>query len=419
MLFEIILSLIQTQEIISCIDGYQLNHYNISPALIIKHSMKLRMSILPQHSFTPLNIVLDIAAMFDGLNSYQQLSPDLQNANNLQAFLSRPDRDLWWGRWFNFHLLHGLQGNRRFDGRIITDGVSVSVQCRRPGAPSPFYPTPEEFQLPPDAVVLGGDPGICSLLVANNRCVGHEDDEEVIINLKASEYHELAFHNKADDYRRYYREVYPKLIQYEQSITRHRTADIDTFCNHIKTALLVQQPLLGFHADTEKSLKWTTYRWKQKALHRLARRLCDHLPDQVTRDQVIIAYGSAKFFHAMRGNRSVPVEGFKKKVRQLYTVVPTSEIRTSKECSHMCHRDDNNQPPTDNPRNNLMVIYPQRNRDGTQGFSIFRLKRCDNCGTIWNRDVNAARNIKYCFHAQNQDNERPIEFTRQPQQAQP
>ncbi|KAI9256578.1 hypothetical protein BDA99DRAFT_562017 [Phascolomyces articulosus] len=89
-------------------------------------------SILPQHSFTPLNIALDIAVMFDGLNSYQQLSPDLQNINSLQAFLSRPDCDLWWGRWFNFHLLHGLQGNRRFDGH---------------------------------AVVLGGDPGIGSLLV--------------------------------------------------------------------------------------------------------------------------------------------------------------------------------------------------------------------------------------------------------------
>ncbi|KAI7852532.1 hypothetical protein BDC45DRAFT_558755 [Circinella umbellata] len=126
------------------------------------------------------------------------------------------------------------------------------------------------------------------------------------------------------------------------------------------------------------------------------------------RQQVVIAYGLAHFYHAMRGNRSVPVEKFKRIVYKYLTVVPTSEIRTSKECSHLYCIND--QDFLNNPWQDLRSIHSEAHPDGARGGTLYKIKICTIDNTIWDRDVNAARNILYVFYSENTNQQRPINF---------
>jgi len=54
------------------------------------------------------------------------------------------------------------------------------------------------------------------------------------------------------------------------------------------------------------------------------------------REDVVVAYGEAKFLSALRGRPSVPVKRFRKHLKHYVTVVPTSERLTSQVCSKGC-----------------------------------------------------------------------------------
>ena len=67
----------------------------------------------------------------------------------------------------------------------------------------------------------------------------------------------------------------------------------------------------------------------------------------------------------------------------LSNFVPTPESRTSKECSHECGE--------------LVPMHGERIAPGCAGLSLYSVLFCPKCGTIWDRDVNAAKDIAYMF----------------------
>jgi hypothetical protein len=117
--------------------------------------------------------------------------------------------------------------------------------------------------------------------------------------------------------------------------------------------------------------------------------------------QLLIAYGSANF-SGCKGGRRAPNLKFKKRLKSCYNdrcvVVDVNEFHTSKICSN-CHGELDN-------------VYPFDAVKKTQGTKIWTLKTCNVCQLVWNRDVNAARNMGALFlHESSHKGERPPAFS--------
>lgn len=87
------------------------------------------------------------------------------------------------------------------------------------------------------------------------------------------------------------------------------------------------------------------------------------------------------------------------------SAVMIDEYNTSKVCSDCRHR---------------MKNVEDRPGAGGHKERIHALVKCDHCSTVWNKDVNGARNMRnlFIYMAMN-GNERPIAFVDQPLQHQP
>jgi hypothetical protein len=106
----------------------------------------------------------------------------------------------------------------------------------------------------------------------------------------------------------------------------------------------------------------------------------------------------------MRGKRSVPVKRFLQHLRRYVTVVLTNEMRTSRVCSNGCgHAASEPAEATGEEGQNSYDLIPvrgERDASGRAGPCIFAVRYCKGCKTMWNRDVNAARNIARMFFDQ-------------------
>ncbi|KAK9389697.1 hypothetical protein V1515DRAFT_642597 [Lipomyces mesembrius] len=155
------------------------------------------------------------------------------------------------------------------------------------------------------------------------------------------------------------------------------------------------------HYKDERPLRWKTYCREQKALHRICMRIKGS--KRVRKEDVVVAYGDGQFGSTMRGKRAAPVKKLRKHLRRYATVVAVDEHRTSRVCSKHNQQqtertgladeeDEGGGTPPD-----VVHIRGQRNADGAKGPSLHPVLYCNKCHTVWNRDVNAARNIAWIF----------------------
>jgi hypothetical protein len=170
------------------------------------------------------------------------------------------------------------------------------------------------------------------------------------------------------------------------------------------------------------------------------------------KDEVVVAYGGGQFGSTMKGKRAVPVKLFRRALSRYVTVVLVDEYRTSRVCSNRCilesvtdeeafdegeaeiedaavnfleedeggggggdDGDDTAQQNTRRPEyvlpcfistftffniilySDLEPVREQRDTYGNRGPSLHAVRHCKTCHTVWNRDVNAARNIAWVF----------------------
>ncbi|KAI8375627.1 hypothetical protein EDC96DRAFT_571724 [Choanephora cucurbitarum] len=147
---------------------------------------------------------------------------------------------------------------------------------------------------------------------------------------------------------------------------------------------------------------------------RRRRRHRAHLQDQLrpTDDvgRTIAAYGDAGIRGTYRGNTPIPVKQIQPAIAEKAIVIPVDEFRTSVSCCH-CHQ------RLDLVRAPMYVCNhcKKKHRSGSFGGNMFEsrstakcydncaiypLKLCPQCPAInnaslfWNRDVNAATNIR-------------------------
>lgn len=124
-----------------------------------------------------------------------------------------------------------------------------------------------------------------------------------------------------------------------------------------------------------RRLRWKTHIRRQVAYNTIISEIL--AGDPLT----VIAYGGGKFSHASRGHAPTPnVHLYKQMTYRRLRVRMTTEHRTSKLCSR-CHSD-------------------------TRQGKYWWVKVCLNadCRVFWNRDVNAARNIRDIFVFQDAHN---------------
>ncbi|KAK9338044.1 hypothetical protein V1521DRAFT_447233 [Lipomyces starkeyi] len=129
---------------------------------------------------------------------------------------------------------------------------------------------------------------------------------------------------------------------------------------------------------------------------------------QAKKEDVVVAYGA----------EAAPVKKLRKRLRRYVTVVSVDERRTSRVCSKQNEeqraRTDLGEEEDENggssstaetgvreeddagSNRGLIHIHAQRNANGDKGPSL-HLLFYNKCHTVWNRDVNTARNIAWIF----------------------
>lgn len=227
------------------------------------------------------------------------------------------------------------------------------------------------------------------------KILGFGDDRLSVFRVSSAEWHDKAYHNGARR-RRFWlrRQALARGIDIhglQKSIPSGKTMDPDVFLKHAIQAVLVY-PTLYEHYKQERVFRWKTYWKEQKALHELCIRVIGD--PSLKKKDVIVVYGDGHFSSTMRGKRSVPVKRFREYIEQYAIVIPTSEMRTSRVCSNGCCWEQADASPE---KDELIPMRGERSASGKAGPPIHAVRRCPVCGTVWHRDVNAARNIARMF----------------------
>ncbi|BDA45239.1 hypothetical protein COCOBI_07-0260 [Coccomyxa sp. Obi] len=173
-----------------------------------------------------------------------------------------------------------------------------------------------------------------------------------------------------------------------------KLVDLRGLREHIRYHLGVLERVLDhFGAARQRRLAFTSHVSKARAMDSMALRIA---PRGV---KTLVVYGAADFSHAMKGRAAVPYKRLKACVAALedVTLVEVGECNTSRLCSR-CHEE------LEGVRSEVM----ERERIVKRG--IHAVKVCRHCSTTWNRDLNAARNIRHVFERIRESGVRPEVF---------
>jgi hypothetical protein len=179
------------------------------------------------------------------------------------------------------------------------------------------------------------------------------------------------------------REAFDVLSQYTV-----KTANFDVYKGHVDAYVI------NFDTLWKEKLRprWARQKFR---LYCGKRRALQEFVNSLRGDAIpLIAYGAATFGSGGRGERSVPVKGIQRLVRQTYPTVLVDEYNTSKMCP-TCHV----------PLQHVKVRAWQRRNGSWKKVTCHDLRRCGNrgaggCASLgysWkNRDEAASLNIGRC-----------------------
>jgi len=220
------------------------------------------------------------------------------------------------------------------------------------------------------------------------------------------------------------READPELRTILDHIPSSRTSNILTFDNYIKYVLQGYKKLIEFYDERWRFSRFQRYIGRQKALVEVCRRFttgskkysstpitsprskkrkkwkCKEPHEEQKR--TVVAFGDGMFSPTMKGKRAgVSRLLFRALCRHdrlgHLTLVKVPEFRSSKVCSK-CQM--------------LQTLDHVRDK-ASSGESLHAVLRCKKCDTVWNRDVNAARNLRLiALYMATNENKVPTVFQR-------
>ena len=330
------------------------------------------------------------------------------------------DHGLLWRKYFN---VKGVETRTsRFDNRIVTDGKSVSIQRRvtrrcadgdlRERAKFPKSCEPAECRcVDSDSLKVGIDPGMTDVVTG-------ADSDGRVVSVSSARFSEEAGYNTS---RRRVDKWTRQTEALVSSIPTSKVATVDAMETHIRGYLAVLPELLLHRAAKGyRSMRFMRYVGKQKAIQMV----CDVLAPKDK--MVVVGFGNwNNTGHGITRRCSGPIKeirmALKRRANVLYANV--DEAYTSCKC-HGCFQrlvnmkaDSVLHRKTENGEREKVVRSDNR---------VHKVLHCRNsvgsapvqgrCGTTWNRDVNAAKNILLLLKNWIAGTRRPAAFCWTPKQ---
>lgn len=321
-----------------------------------------------------------------------------------------------------------------------TDGTDLEFIFKKLKYPRPNDVTPMDFvgwlSDNHKVTIWGLDPGSTDLFVAAD---GSNQNAHRIRRTSTKEYYDLCGFKVANENRRIWRtEADLHQLSIIDGIPTIKTTDLQQLHRAITYrlqhfTLITSYYDLNFRFNVQK-LK--SYKGRQRGLSEIGRRLSfgsrkygqppspwhNHMVDPISPTKAkwqavpsidrtneseyhqIIAFGNGCWGN-IRGKLSAPTKRLRQHLLQTsklrtanISVVMIDEYNTSKICSKCRHR---------------MKNVEERPSFHGHKERIHAVVKCDYCSTVWNRDVNAARNMRYLFiYMAMHGNERPEAFRR-------
>lgn len=350
------------------LDAEHQEHGNEGP---LRRGLK-RFNLLPVYKFRFKHILIDTNALHDILRD--------ANVNNIpdvprSKAQFRNDANNWWNIVFNFDNL--TTANRRFSYSLSTDGVNTSVHLQKRIPAETFvndwgYDYNGQYH---DMVfsdrVVGLDPGRRELFVAVDG-----PGPENVIRCSNGRWKELSGAAYSEKKIALWTEGDPVILNVPPS----GAYTFDQFQTHWYYVLESLDYMIDFYLPLKwRKLRFDTRITRQKAYDKICNELIGNNPT------TIIAYGGGRFDHASRGRFPTPNKHLFVQLKRRCRTRLTPEYNTSKLCSNCRHE--------------------------LTATDFYAVKRCELCLITWNRDVNAARNIREVFLYRNQNHgERIPEF---------
>ncbi|CAO3596558.1 unnamed protein product [Absidia cylindrospora] len=333
--------------------------------------------------------------------------------------------------YFNFGKVNLISRNTIFNNLIKTDGFSVSVifaQAMRPFHNTRLEPTDFSREDLSCFRFWGVDPGIKQVLVAVDGSGDNGPHE--IRKLNTVEYYNGAMMqrhaNETHEFRHRIGIEGTSIAQVEQTIQSSNVTSIDDMVLHITSRLAPFRRLFTEYAQHSRPIKFHTYVTRQIMDENLIKlfigdggtkyranqeqmaiddTVFNHgkwrkLPSYSQPKIPVVCVGNAIFADTMRGTLPSLVKRMKKLLVEADNLgrlayMEIDEYLTSQRCS-FCFRLTLEHVTVEN------------------GDSLFGVLRCRSCRKIWQRDVNAARNIHSVVMHQiaTNTNERPHNLER-------
>jgi len=305
-----------------------------------------------------------------------------------------------WNRIFDIDATR--RKRMEFGFFFTTDGVSVSVLWNSPLKTGPTSkkkrvviqdPLPS-LEVLKGRTVVGVDPGKCSLMYFTSDEPDCERPQKRI-DFTSDRY-------RVESYRRGHRR---KLLAAQKPNVKAAESSLSASCGksssqqeylryaHLRSSV---QDLLAEHYSNPKYRvwKWVRYRRKQRCLDNLV----NEIRTKFGKDCVLAVgrWGSGN--NHLPGRDPTPNIGLRNFLKKHFELHVVPEMYTTRTCSrckgHTAPPDY--EMPSRKPKYNKPEYWREQ---GIKYVEVHGLRRCQNesCGTHWNRDYNAAKNIRENF----------------------
>ncbi|KAI3656286.1 hypothetical protein MP638_004688 [Amoeboaphelidium occidentale] len=348
-------------------------------------------NIVPQASHHPSHAIIDSCVLHQ-LTVSAGIAGEFGCAKQ-DSFLS--DAAKFWAMCFDVKRLTTM--NKRFSLMISTNGVEVGVLMKKRVALDSLDDWGHDK--------IGLDPGRRNLFDA----VAGADNDLEKLSCSNGRWREISGAHHCIQKRRHWMSQNKDLMNKLKESPTFKRSSTEELTEYRRHFFSIRDAVFGFFRRPKwRRLKFKTRIARQKAYDKLAKELTNGDPNTT------IAYGGGKFYCSS------------KELKRRCRVRLVSEYRTSQVC-HNCH-------------SQLEEVYgaimvpDKHGRLGKNGKVKLKmtgrrklcwgLKKCTNrsanfnersfCLTLWDRDVNAALNIRQVFLYRNAyNNKAPIEFKRE------